>query len=118
MIPVLVMLKWRLTKTLLSVCRVARLLTVMAMFPLVVSLLVPTMTGVLRLRMHVRVTLRLTKARQRVAGTLRCLTSRPVKPPEFLTRVVVPEGLNVPTFVVVKLLMTFLTSGILGFMNI
>lgn len=118
MIPVLVPLKWRLTKTLLRVATVALMLTVMAIFPLVVSLLVPMMTGVLRLCMQVMELLRPLKAWHRVAGTPRWVTSRPVKLPEFLTRVVVPPGLKVPTLVVVKLLMSFLTRGILGLMNV
>lgn len=85
------------------------------MFPFDVSLLVPTIRG------HPpcpptqeMVPLLLANALQVVAGTPHPPTRPPVKSPEFLTRVVVVDGLKKVTFPLVNPLVRFLASIALG----
>lgn len=113
MMCVLVVLR-DLLKTLISVCLVLVSDTVIIMFPLVVRLLVPIMTGVLCVCMRVSVGLSVLKIVQLVAGTWRWVRKLPVKVPEFLSRVVVWCGLKTCRFVVLKVLMMFVISGVLG----
>lgn len=89
----LVLLK-ALLKYLCMVLLVRLSLAVMTIFPFVVRLLVPMISGVFRLCIQVRVEVLLANELQVVAGTLVCLTSRPENSPEFLTRVFLVFGLK------------------------
>lgn len=103
--------------TLPSVLRVLATATVIMMFPLVVRLLVPTMTGILPVLIQVIVVLQLLNALQVVAGTLHPPTRLPVNRPEYLKLVVPPSGLKIPRLVVLNVLAIFLNKGTLGLMK-